>query len=254
MYAHIEFSIDLENDKPQPKYNEYINDEYYLKDHVRDILKSRLVNAGIRFAKSHEIREFEEFYRYVGISIPKTSEPTYRDQVDEDAKELVTEYFMDEIITQLIDEGEASDDINNDYDGGDSTFHETIVDKWYSPEDGIKLLDDLSEHEETDSGLWEGRGRNYEDIISTKAAYTYGNAVYSKWHDIIEEINEIDMDEVRKLAIRSALKNMSKKNITIEDRQQIKEDGLDSWLMECHEDLYRNNLTNILKAEIEALL
>jgi hypothetical protein len=49
------------------------------------------------------------------------------------------------------------------------------------------LIDQLSEHEETDSGLWEGQ--QPKEAIGTCAAFTYGNAVYSEWTDLIDELN-----------------------------------------------------------------
>jgi hypothetical protein len=207
----------------------------------------------MNFSRNGNTDEITKFVEYMGTEIPYQPEPSYGQQAEDDAKDLIRDYFMDEIIEQLIDGGEASDDMYNDYARGDSTFHETITDKWYSPSEAIEVIDDLSEHEEEDSGLWEGE--DYIGILSAKAAYTYGNAVHSEWHDLIEKINdEIDMDEVRKMAIRSALKQFSKSSMTIDVRKMIQEDGLDAWLMEEHEDMYRNNLTNVLKAEIEAIL
>jgi hypothetical protein len=49
-----------------------------------------------------------------------------------------------------------------------------------------RILDRLSEFEETDNGLWEGQ--DPRAAISTQAAYTYANAVYGEWRDIIEEL------------------------------------------------------------------
>jgi hypothetical protein len=95
--------------------------------------------------------------------------------------------FADEILEQLLDTGEASDDLLNDYPNGDAWHHQNHVDKWYSLIDAATLIDQLSHFEETDSGLWEGQ--QPKEAISTCAAFTYGNAVASEWHDLIEEIN-----------------------------------------------------------------
>ena len=54
--------------------------------------------------------------------------------------------------------------------------------------DAATLIDQLDEFEETDSGLWQGQ--SFKDAIGTCAAFTYGNAVMSEWHDLIERINE----------------------------------------------------------------
>ena len=95
--------------------------------------------------------------------------------------------FKDEVLDQLIDKGEASDDFLNDYPGGDSYHHETHVDKWYSLSEADEVLSSLSDFTETDYGLWQGL--EPRDAISAQAAYTYGNAVYSMAVDLIEEIN-----------------------------------------------------------------
>jgi hypothetical protein len=96
--------------------------------------------------------------------------------------------FADEILEQLLDDGKASDDLLNDYPNGDAWHHENHVDKWYSIIDAATLIDQLDEFEETDSGLWEGQ--SFKEAIGTCAAFTYGNAVMSEWHDLIEKINE----------------------------------------------------------------
>lgn len=98
------------------------------------------------------------------------------------------ENFIDEIVHDLIENGEASDDLLNDYGNGDSYHHESHVDKSYRLTEADELLDELREYEETDSGLWQGL--QPREAISAQAAYTYGNAVMSFWFDLIKEINE----------------------------------------------------------------
>lgn len=111
----------------------------------------------------------------------------YRQDAAIDAAETVSN-FTDEILEQLIADGKASDDLLNDYPNGDRWHHECHVDKDYSLREAAELLDDLSDHEETDSGLWEGLKPH--QAIATQAAYTYGNTVYSEWRDLIEKIND----------------------------------------------------------------
>ena len=113
-------------------------------------------------------------------------EKNYYQKADDDAKYMV-EHFADQIVEKLIEEGEASDDLNNDYSGGDSYHHERHVDRAYSLLEAATLLDELDDFEETDSGLWEGQSPR--DAIGTQAAFTYGHAVYSMWNDYIKEIN-----------------------------------------------------------------
>jgi len=103
----------------------------------------------------------------------------------------MAEYFLDSIVESFLDnDGGASDDFANDYDGGDSYHHESHVDKEYRLLEAAAVLDQLSDHEETDSGLWEGL--EPRRAVSCQAAFTYGNAVASHWFDLIETINEDD--------------------------------------------------------------
>jgi len=111
----------------------------------------------------------------------------YQIKALEDARETISE-FREEILEQLNDTGKASDDLLNDYGTGDSYHHESHVDRCYDLTDAAELIDQLYEHEETDSGLWEGQ--RPKEAIGTCAAYTYGSAVYSNWADLIKEIND----------------------------------------------------------------
>lgn len=105
----------------------------------------------------------------------------------EDGVSTVEEY-MDEIVEKIMEDGEASDDLMNDYGHGDSYHHESHVDRSYNLLEAAQILDALSSYEETDSGLWEGQ--EPRDAISTLAAYTYGNAVYAEWQELVRKINE----------------------------------------------------------------
>ena len=111
----------------------------------------------------------------------------YLAAAESDAKETVGNY-IDAIVDQLIDNGEASDDLNNDYDNGDAWHHENHVDKWYNLREACEIICELDEFEETDSGLWQGQAM--KEALATCAAFTYGNAVYHEWTELIREINE----------------------------------------------------------------
>lgn len=97
--------------------------------------------------------------------------------------------FENEIVENLADEGEATEDLLNDYPGGDEYHHETHTDKSYSLLEAAHLLTDLDAYEETDSGMWEGID-DPERALEIKAAYTYGNAVMGEFQDLIKELNE----------------------------------------------------------------
>jgi hypothetical protein len=112
---------------------------------------------------------------------------SYSDDAMNDACDMA-EHFLDQIVDQLVDDGEASEDFNNDYDDGDSYHHENHVDRLYDLLDAAELLDELSNYIETDNGLWQGQ--EPEKAIGTQAAYTYGNAVGVTWCDLIGRINQ----------------------------------------------------------------
>lgn len=111
----------------------------------------------------------------------------YRKSAQDDAYNMA-EYFAEQIAEQIAESGKASDDINNDYPHGDSYHHENNVDHYYDLQEAAELLDQLSDYEETDSGLWEGQ--EPRKAIATQAAFTYGQAVWEMWSDVIKEINE----------------------------------------------------------------
>lgn len=116
---------------------------------------------------------------------------SYQNEAISDAKSTAEE-FLDEILESFMDNsGEASDDLLNDYGNGDAYHHESHVDKSYSLLEAAELLNELSDHEETDSGLWEGQ--KPQEAVCSQAAYTYGNAVMSYWKDLIDDINSDDV-------------------------------------------------------------
>jgi hypothetical protein len=136
----------------------------------------------------------------------------YRHEAIDDAANMAEE-FLDQILEQIEDKGEASDDLNNDYSGGDEYHHQSNVDKSYRLLEAAQVLDQLSEFEETDSGLWEGLAPR--EAVEAQAAYTYGAAVYSLWTDLIKEINE----KVKEESFAEGPKDWSpiKKNKTLKE-------------------------------------
>lgn len=163
----------------------------------------------------------------------------------DDAKEFLSDNFLEEIVEQLIESGEASDDINNDYPNGDGLFHESIVDEWYSPSEAVEILEEYDDHEETDSGLWEGLN-DWKRILGTIAAFTYGNAVMSEINDLFEEINRIDVDE-----IRDELLEPFKKAWEQED-EFLKAEGRENELLEYDPEIYDEDIKDELKARVES--
>ncbi len=116
-----------------------------------------------------------------------TEKRDWRQETQGDAKAMAMHY-LDEMVEMLCGGDDVSDDVLNDYTSGDSYHHEAHVDKAYSLLQAAELLNELHEHEETDSGLW--GGMDPVMAVSCQAAFTYGNAVYDAWRRIVEEINE----------------------------------------------------------------
>lgn len=120
------------------------------------------------------------------------AETNYPIKTYEDALDMI-EHFDSEIADELDGAGEASGMIN-DYSGGDEYHHENHVDRGYNLLEAATLLSQLSDHEETDSGLWDGLAPR--EAISAMAAYTYGNAVISDFVNLIDELNR-DFDGIK---------------------------------------------------------
>lgn len=109
----------------------------------------------------------------------------YYANAKDDAKEAVS-YFLDEIVDEIIDSENTNTAERHIDDYSDSYHHETHVDRDYNLREAAELLSDLSEYEEDDSGLWQGL--EPRRAIAAMAAFTYGNAVYAMFDDLMEEI------------------------------------------------------------------
>lgn len=115
----------------------------------------------------------------------------YNQNALSDARDMI-DNFADAIAEQARDD-KVSDDLFDDYLDGDDYHHTNHVDKEYSLSEADGILEQLSEDEETDTGLWEGLAPR--EAISAQAAYTYGNAVLRRWQSYIGELNEL-LDDV----------------------------------------------------------
>ncbi len=108
----------------------------------------------------------------------------YAQDARNDAKQMALQ-FVDEIVEQLEDKGEAVAFLEA-YHGADRWHNETHVDRLYPLLQAAQLLDQLSEHKEDDCP-WEGL--KPWRAISDQAACTYGNAVLSAWEELIDHIS-----------------------------------------------------------------
>jgi hypothetical protein len=122
---------------------------------------------------------------YFRAEVIKPAPPTWAEACDRAARDLIRDNFVPEIVDYFMNDGEVPNDINNDYANGDGIFHETITDTDYGTEEAMELLQELSAFEEDDSGLWEGK--DWDDILRIKAAYTFGNAVHDEFSHCIHQ-------------------------------------------------------------------
>lgn len=237
--SYIIASIDIDLGKPISMYNTWAD-----KDDAKQILKSQLTSLAIQFASNHSLDGIDEFMGRFHFELPPEPPTNYRQEAEDDAANLVLEYFMDEIVDQLIDKGEASADINNDYDNGDGIFHEVITDRSYHMTEAAELLSQLYEYAEEDAGLWEGE-TDIDRIAEIQAAYTYGNAVWDELETLIMNINSLDMDDIR---FETAIKCLGLKPDDLDDYEKMEE------LIETAEETcveYEENLRERLIEEIK---
>ena len=196
MKARTPFYIHINNDK-DPGHNDYIRNEYGLREEAKNILRSQIVSLAIGFGINHSLKDIDEFLRYQSFTICRQPKPSTMYYVKRDANDIISDY-IEEIAEMLINDGEASTDLYNDYSDMDSQISESD-DYWRTPEEAIETIDELSEFEEEDSGLWE-RCSDYSEILNAKAHYTYTNAVYHEIESMIESINDIiDSDTITEI-------------------------------------------------------
>ena len=182
--SYIIASIYVDLSRPISRHSSYRDTDY-----AKQILKSQLTSLAIQFASNHSLDGIDEFMGRFHFELPPEPPTNYRQEAEDDAANLVLEYFMDEIVDQIIDKGEASADINNDYANGDGIFHETIVDRSYHLTDAAELLSQLYKHAVGETDV--------DRIAEIRAAYTYGNAVCDEFDTLIMNINSLDIDDIK---------------------------------------------------------
>jgi len=214
---------------------------------ARGAAKAQLTANLLDLKDQGHLREYVSTYFRADVLKPEP--PTWAQQVDRAARDLIRDNFIPEIVDYFINDGEVPNDMNNDYANGDGIFHETITDTEYDTDEAMEILQELSSFEEDDSGLWEGK--DWDDILRIKAAYTFGNAVASEFEDLIATINEIDLDELIKQAVKASLGHFK---MTVEDREYLQVEDLESWLDENRNELCNKHLKEILTKEIEEVI
>ena len=237
--SYIIASIYVDLSRPISRHSSYRDTDY-----AKQILKSQLTSLAIQFASNHSLDGIDEFMGRFHFELPPEPPTNYRQEAEDDAANLVLEYFMDEIVDQLINKGEASADINNDYANGDGIFHEVITDRSYHMTEAAELLSQLYEYAEEDAGLWEGE-TDVDRIAEIQAAYTYGNAVWDEFDTLIMNINSLDIDDIK---FETAIKCLGLKPDDLDDYEKMEE------LIETAEETcveYEENLRERLIEEIK---
>lgn len=227
----------------------------WYRDNQRDakqILKSQLADVAMQFASNHSLEHIDDFVNRFSFELPPEPPTNYYQEAEDDAANLVLEYFMNEIVDQIIDQGEASADINNDYGNGDSIFHEVIVDRSYSLTDAAELLSQLYNYTEGDSGLWKEE-TDVDRIAETQAAFTYGNAVWAEFDDLITDINN-EVDDIKiNAAYEVLMENTDNKELSDYDEMTDDEviDMAETDFSDEYEEKLRAALKNVVKSICE---
>lgn len=126
------------------------------------------------------------------MAVKSETREDYDESARDDALNIV-ERVIDNITDALVANGGASTNLY-EYPRGDEYHHEVHMDRDYSLSEASDVLDDLSGHEETDSGLWQGL--EPRRAIVTQAAYTYANAVMHYFQVCIAAINDDATDGI----------------------------------------------------------
>jgi len=220
------------------------------KDDAKQALRAQISNLAIQFANNHSLDGINRFVDKFYFELPPEPPTDYAREAEEDAAMLITDYFLDEIIDKIIDSGEASADINNDYDNGDGIFHEVITDRPYSLDDAAELLIQLYRHAEEDTGLWEGE-TNVDRLAEIQAAYTYGNAVWNEFSDLITEIND-EVDDIKiNAAYEVLMENTDNKELS--DYDEMSDDEVIELAETDFSDEYEEKLRAALKNVIKSI-
>lgn len=244
--TYVIASIELDIGRQISRHSWYRNDQLDAKQ----ILKSKLANLAMRFASNHSMNAIDEFINNFQFELPPEPPTNYREEAEEDAANLILEYFMNEIVDQIIDQGEASADINNDYYNGDGIFHEVIIDRPYSLDEAAELLSQLYRHTEEDHGLWEGED-DIDRIAEIKAAFTYGNAVWAELDDLITDINN-EVDDIKiNAAYEVLMENTDNKELS--DYDEMSDDEVIELAETDFSDEYEEKLRAALKNVIKSI-
>jgi hypothetical protein len=110
---------------------------------------------------------------------------SYEEKAKDKAREFIGE-LTEEIIENLVAKGSTPEHYAN-YRGGDTFYCESVT-LDVVPTEAVAVMEELYQHEETDSGLWEGLG--ILEALNACAVATFKNAVVRATNGFLTEINE----------------------------------------------------------------
>lgn len=119
--------------------------------------------------------------------------PNHKQNAIDDAMSSVEDHIK-EIAEYILDFSSVPTDAEGDLDGFEQYHHENHLGD-YGLLEAAEVLTELSEHEETDSGFWEGKSP--KEALSTMAAYTYSAAVLHQTNAILKDLK--DFQEIEDL-------------------------------------------------------
>lgn len=174
----------------------------------------------------------------------------YEIKAKNDAKDFIKEHLIEQIIENFIRSSETPTVLYKYKYNDESTYK--YSDEYYSPLEAVTLLDQLSDYEETDRGLFEDK--DWRDMLSSIAAFTYKNAVMSFINDLLIEINEINIQFVSDEVIEEIVRqNHLPDGLVSDEREQFNEDQ-ETYVVENFEDEYREYMTEELESQIDGIL
>lgn len=148
-----------------------------------------------------------------------------KDDAKGDAKNFLE--YNDDMVRESITDGNRSLDDHREFS---DKFHEQVVDRSYSFDDALVILKECK-NDETDSGLWEGK--ELEDAIVIKAAFSYANDVRSEISDLYDELKELYDEKLAALeAEYESLEERSEAGEPLTAEEQAKLDDRDNIVLE----------------------
>lgn len=114
---------------------------------------------------------------------------SYLKEVQDIVQGLLNEHVA-KIVEEYLEDFKAEESADH-YD--ESYIHESLGAGEYDLKESAEILEELSEHEADDDGLWEGK--DPKKAIAAMAFYTMRNAAEAEFRNAVAEINGLDFME-----------------------------------------------------------